>query len=112
DDARVDGAPGRAPDGADLVLLEDAEQLRLQGGAHVADLVEEDRAAVGLREQPRRIGDRPGEAAAQVAEQLALEERVGERAAVDGDEAPPPARAVPGGGAGGERPSRAGLAPG
>ena len=48
----------------------------------LADLVEEERAAVGLLEAPLATRDRAGERAALVAEQLALEERLGERRAV------------------------------
>src|SRR5439155_26226588 len=73
---------------------ETGQQLRLQGGRDVADLVEEDRAAVGLREEAGCIGDGAGEGAADVPEELALEERLGERGTVDGDERPLPTRAV------------------
>src|SRR2546428_349253 len=86
--------PPRAARGPELVLLEDAQELRLERGRHVADLVQEDRAAVGLREEPGCVADRAGEGAAHVPEELALEQRLGERAAVDGHERPLAARAV------------------
>ena len=38
------------PEPLELVLLEHAQDLGLRAGAHVADLVEEQRAAVGLLE--------------------------------------------------------------
>ena len=44
--------------------------------------------------RPWRVADRAGERAAHVAEQLRLEQRFGNRAAVDRDEAIRPARAV------------------
>ena len=51
---------------------------------HVADLVEEEGAAVGLLEAaPVAPLVRAGEGALLVAEQLALEERLGQRGAVD-----------------------------
>src|SRR5581483_11753292 len=59
----------------------------------LGDLVEEERPAVGARDQARgTLGAR--ERAGDVAEQLALDDRVRERAAVDGDEGLPLARAV------------------
>ena len=43
----------RRADAADLALLERAQQLRLQIDRQLAELVEEQRAAVGLLEQTR-----------------------------------------------------------
>ena len=63
-------------DGQDLALLQDAQQLDLHGRRHVADLVEEERAAVGDLEQPLLVGQRAGEGALAMAEQLALEQRL------------------------------------
>jgi hypothetical protein len=59
-----------------------AEQLDLRGRADLADLVEEQRAAVGLLEPPVAPARRAGERTALVTEQLALEQRLGERRAV------------------------------
>ena len=58
----------------------------MQHRRHVAHLVEEQRAAAGLLEAPRPGGHRAGEGALHVAEQLGLEQGLGERAAVDGHE--------------------------
>ena len=66
--------------------------LACSGERHLADLVEEERAAVGQLERALRVARRAGERAALVAEQLALEQRLGEGGAVDGDERPPCAR--------------------
>ena len=67
-------------------LLQHAQQLHLHRQAHVADLVEEQRAALGDLEASLAGGDRAGERALLVTEQFALEQLRGNRAAVDGDE--------------------------
>ena len=102
DDADVDaGALAVGADRLDLAGLEEAEQQRLHPQRHLADFVEEDRAAVGDLQQARPVAVGVGEAALDVAEQLGLEQRVGQAGAVDGDQrlAGPGAAAVdqPGG---------------
>ena len=72
---RTSTAHRLAADRRHLALLQHAQQLGLQGEGHVADLVEEQRAAVGLAKLPGAVGDGAGEGAALVAEQLALEQR-------------------------------------
>ena len=67
-------------------LLERAEHLGLRVEAHVADLVEEERAAVGLLELADALLRRARERALLVAEQLALDELGRDRGAVDLDE--------------------------
>ena len=52
-------------------VVQEAEQPRLRVGAEVADLVEEQRAALGLLDLADRVGDRAGERAALVAEERA-----------------------------------------
>src|SRR2546428_5160426 len=54
DDPHVHLAIGRRPDAADLALLEHPQEPDLHRGAHLADLVEEDRAPVGLLDPHRR----------------------------------------------------------
>ena len=66
--------------------LERPEQLGLQLERQGADLVEEQGAAVRQLEQARLGGDRAGEGALLVAEQLALEQVGRDRGAVDLDE--------------------------
>jgi hypothetical protein len=66
----------RGADGDESALLEDAEELDLEGGAHLADLVEEERAAVGEVEEAGLVGRGAGEGAADVPEELALEQVV------------------------------------
>ena len=63
------------PSAIDLALLQDAQQLGLQRRRQLADLVEEQRAAVGLLERPTLPLGGAGERAALVAEELALEQR-------------------------------------
>ena len=66
-----------------LALLQHAQQLGLRPRRELADLVEEQGAAVRLLEQPGTRPNRAGERAARVAEQLGLDELVGEGGAVD-----------------------------
>ena len=70
----------------ELVVLQHVQQLSLQAGLHLADLVEHQRAAVGVFElaDARRRG--AGERAFFVAEQLAFEQVVGQRRAIHFDE--------------------------
>src|SRR5690606_19850070 len=88
DHARVDADRARTADGLDLAVLQRAQELRLQIDRQLADLVEEQRAAVGRDEQPTLARLRAGERAAHVAEQLAIEQRADQRAAVDRHERP------------------------
>src|SRR6185369_170489 len=83
-----------AADAVELAVGEDAQEARLQVERHVADLVEEERAAVGLLKAaaPRRL--RTGERAALVAEELRLEQVLRDRRGVDRDERAARARAV------------------
>src|SRR5262249_47187744 len=92
DDAHVHRALLRRADRAHRAALEDVEELGLERGRHLADLVEEDRAAVGLDEKARARARRAGERALHVAEELALEERLRQRRAVHGHERRAPAR--------------------
>jgi hypothetical protein len=87
EDAHVDVHRLAAADRPELALLQEAQQLLLHVGAHVPDLVEEERPLVRHLQQPLAAGARAGEGAALVAEELALEQRVGQRRAVLGDEA-------------------------
>lgn len=71
----------------ELPLLEHAEELGLGGERHVADLVEQERAAVGLFEQARLAAlAGAGEGAVHVAEQDRLDQLGGHGRTVDGDE--------------------------
>ena len=74
DDAHVDLDHPLAADAAELAGLQRPQHLGLGGQAHVADLVEEEGAAVGDLEQAALAADRAGEGALLVAEELALDE--------------------------------------
>ena len=81
-------------DAPDRAVLQHAQQLGLHRRAGIGDLVEEQRAAVGDFEQASAIAVGAGERAAHVAEQLALEQRLGYGAAIDRDERARLARTV------------------
>ena len=110
DDAHVDALGPLGAERLELALLQHAQQLRLQRRAHRPDLVEEDRAAVGQRELALLGRGRAGERAADVAEQLRLEQRLGNRRAVDLDERHVALRAAVVDGARDQLLARAGLA--
>ena len=86
DQPDVDAQRPRAAEPLELVLLEHAQDLGLRARAHVADLVEEQRAAVGLLEPADALLVGAGERALLVAEQLGLEQVLLERRAVHLDE--------------------------
>ncbi len=90
DDAHFDLRLDIRSNFADQAILKDAQQLDLHRRRCLADLVEENRAAVGFMKQTAFLADRAGERAALVAEELRLEQVLRKRAAVDGDELPPP----------------------
>ena len=74
-------------DALDFAVLDRAQQLGLQRQRQLADLVEKQRAVVGVLEQADLGVGGAGERAAHVAEQLALEQRLDDGGAVDGDRA-------------------------
>ena len=74
DQLHVDLPVAHLAQAPEALLLEDLQQLRLDLRVEVADLVEEDDAAVRDLEQAGLARDRPGEGALLVAEQLGLEE--------------------------------------
>ena len=73
-------------DRIDLAVLHGAQQLDLHVGRQVADLVEEQRAGMGLDELAGVLFGGAGEGALFVAEQDALDEIVRDGAAIDRDE--------------------------
>src|SRR5207247_752541 len=75
-----------AADAQDLALLQHAQELHLDVGRDLGDLVEEERAAVGALEAAGARRDGARERALLVAEELALEDALGEGLHVDGDE--------------------------
>ena len=75
-----------AADRAHLSFLQDSIELHLHGKAHIADLIEEKRAAMGRLEQALAVFVSAGESSLHVTEQFRLQESLWERAAVNGDE--------------------------
>jgi hypothetical protein len=94
DHAHVRLERGVPADAVVLAVREHAQQPDLQVRRHVADLVEEQRAALGLLEAAAPRALRAGERAALVPEQLALEQVLRDRRRVDRDERTRGARAV------------------
>src|SRR5262245_9172166 len=86
DQPHVDADRLVAADALELLLLDRAEQLGLRLKGHVADLVEEQRAAVGGLELSLASRDRSGEGSLLVSEELALDELARQRCAVHLDE--------------------------
>ena len=85
DDPGVDLLGVGVADPLELPLLQDAEQLDLELGRGAVDLVEEDAAGVRGLEPAGPVVDGAGERPLDVAEQLALEQALGQGAAVDAD---------------------------
>ncbi len=73
-------------DAADLAALEEPEQLDLDALVQLADLVEEERAAVGDLEEALPVHVGAGEGPLAMSEQLALDEVLGQGPAVHRDE--------------------------
>ena len=84
--AHVDRLEGAAAHALHLLLAERAQELGLQVDGQLAELVEEERPAVGLGERALAPLGGPGERAFLVAEEDALGERRRDAAAVDHDE--------------------------
>ena len=74
DQAHIDLDGAGAAEPLELVLLQHAQNLRLRARTHVADFVEEQRAAVGLLEAADALAVGAGERALLVAEQFGLEQ--------------------------------------
>ena len=75
-----------AADRPDCPLLQDPQKLGLQGEWQFADLVEQERPAIGLNEEAGAGRAGVGEGAAHVPEQLTFQQRLGYGGTVDGDE--------------------------
>ncbi len=95
DDAHVGAQRRMTAHAVVLAVGQHAQQPHLQVGGHVADLVEEQRAAFGLLEAAAAHRLRARERAALVAEELGLEQVLRDRRRVDRDERHRRARAVP-----------------
>ncbi len=86
EDAGAQGQLALGAERAEAAVLEDAEELGLELGGHLGDLVEEERAGADLLELAADAALGAGERAALVAEDERLDERARQRRAVDGEE--------------------------
>lgn len=86
DDAHVDPHRRVAADPVELAIGQHAQQAGLGVGRHVADLVEEQGAAVGLLEAAAALVGRTGEGTFLVTEQLGFHQVLGNRRHVQRDE--------------------------
>ena len=86
DETGLDPPGAGLADAAHLAFLKDAEEFGLEGQGQVADFVQEKRAPRGFLDQAGLIAERPGESAADMAEQLAFQEMIGDGRTVDRDE--------------------------
>src|SRR5262245_16714225 len=86
DEADVDSRRARSAEAPDLARLDRPQELRLKVERHLADFVEEDRAAGRDLEESLSVPIGAGEGAAQVPEELAVEQRLRKTRAVDRDE--------------------------
>jgi hypothetical protein len=95
-DAHVDLDGARAAHALEAALLQHAQQLGLQLGFELADLVEKQGSPIGQLEATAMVRHGAREGPLFVPEHLAFEERLRDGRAVDGDERPcgPPAFAV------------------
>ena len=78
----LDGRVAAHP--VELAVRQHAQKTRLQIKRHVADFIEEQRAALGLLEAAAPLRLRTGEGAALVAEEFALQQVLGNGGGVDG----------------------------
>ncbi len=77
-----------APHPVELLLLNEPQDLGLQGERQVPDLVQKQGAPLGHLDPPELPGAGPGEGPLLVAEEFVLEERLRDGRAIDGDERP------------------------
>src|SRR6056297_2249082 len=83
--ANIDRDGPVVTDRFELVLLKHAQQLALKRQRNLADLVQEQRAAVGELHAPDPVAMGAGERALDVTEELAFEQVLGHRSAIDPD---------------------------
>ena len=86
ENAHIDVDHTLATDAAEFTILDGRQQLCLQWKRQLADLVEEERAAIGLFEKAAVGLLCAGEGAANMAEELGLEEGVRHARTIDSDE--------------------------
>ena len=88
DDADIDRSRGGAADRPDFLFLKDPQEFGLRLIRQIGHLIEENRATVGLLEQPPLVGYRRRKSPLDVPEQFRLQKIFGDSRAVDGDKRP------------------------
>ncbi|HVP27785.1 MAG TPA: hypothetical protein VMW35_01315 [Myxococcota bacterium] len=88
DDAGRHGKRALSADPLELAILECSQELALQQGVEIADLVEEERPARRLFEPADPLAHGTGERSSLVAEELTLDHRRGEGRTIHVDEGP------------------------
>ncbi len=111
DEAHVHLVGPGAPHPLELLLLQHPQQLGLEGGRDVADLIQEQGAPVGQLEAPLALVGGAGEGALLVTEELGLQQGLGQGGTVELDEGAVPAAAQVVDGPGDDLLAGAGLAP-
>ena len=86
DDPDIDLDGLIATDALDFAFFEDAKKLGLHGNGHIADLVEEERAAFGLLEFADVASGSAGERTFFMAEEFGLDQFSGNSGAIESDE--------------------------
>src|SRR6266545_3417156 len=86
DEARVDVDLRGTPDAHEFAILQKAQELGLESHRHISDLVQEERSPLRRLDLAASTSAGPGEDPFFVAEEIAFEERLRNRRAVDGDE--------------------------
>ncbi|MNL66120.1 hypothetical protein D3C87_1905380 [compost metagenome] len=94
DNAHVHRHDPRATHRGDLAFLQDAQDLGLGCQRHVADFIQEQRAALGFAKAAGAVAGGAGISAFDVAEQFAFHQLDGNRGAIDGHERSRATRAV------------------
>ena len=93
DDADIDTVLLSPADPLDDMVLQETQRLDLHGQRQIADFVEEKRTLVRFLDLADRLAHRAGEGALLVAEELAFEQGLRDRRAIDRDERALPAHA-------------------
>ena len=94
DHPHIDLHPFVAAHAANFFFLQHAQQLGLHLGGQLANLIQEDGAAIGCLKQAFVALDGPGKSAFLIPEELALNERGDQGAAIHGHERPAGQRAA------------------
>ena len=86
DDAHIDRQLGNSPQGANGTFLDHTQKLALHGQGQVADLIQKQRPALRSLEETFAVFVRAREGPFSVAEELGLQQSLGNGAAIDGHE--------------------------